>query len=269
MGSIYNLSPPRGAILSVRNLSVFYPRKTKLFQRKVVFSQVLYGVDLDLFAGKVVALVGESGSGKSTLGEAIAGLLPNVRGDFYFRGTAYNPGRMGSLRKKIQIIFQDPLSALHPRLTIGQTLTEVLKQHRSVSLSVSELLDEVQLPSQAAGKYPHELSGGQCQRACIARALAVEPEVLICDEITSSLDVSIQAKILNLMNRIIQQHGVALLFMTHDLHTVHAFADRVLVMHEGRIVEGGDVDQVFYHPRQPYTQSLIAAIPGISGISGI
>jgi len=269
MESVKNLSVPPEAVLSVRNLSVSYPGRTKLFQSGTVSRQVLFNVDLDLFAGKVVALVGESGSGKSTLGEAIAGLLSNVRGEFYFRGKRYDPARMGSLRKKIQIIFQDPLSALNPRLTIGQTLTEVLRQYRSATLSVAVLLEQVQLPSQAAGKYPHELSGGQCQRACIARALAVEPEVLICDEITSSLDVSIQAKILNLMNRIIQRQRVALLFLTHDLHIVHAFADQVLVMHRGRVVESGNVDRVFYHPQKSYTRSLIAAIPDISGISGI
>jgi peptide/nickel transport system ATP-binding protein len=256
--------PGTDPILSIRKLSVYYPRKSNLLQFRPQLQQILFQVDLDLYAGRILALVGESGSGKSTLGEAICGLIPDVRGELYFHGQRYLPISAGPVRRKIQLIFQDPLSALNPRLTAGQTLREVLHLTQNESPSqeaIPRLLEQVQLPAEVARKYPHELSGGQCQRVCIARALAANPEILICDEITSALDVSIQAKILNLLKTIMNRRKLALLFLTHDLNLVRTFADEVIVLYQGRIIERGETAAVFDHPQQSYTRQLFQAVP--------
>lgn len=225
-------------------------------------SQVLFDVSLTLQPGEITAIVGESGSGKSTLSKALVGLVQDLKGRFMFQGEEYNPLSMGQLREKIQIVFQDPYGSLNPRHTIGQALLEVVKYY-PVSLDhrlrVQALLKDVQLSEDTYYRYPHELSGGQRQRACIARALAVDPKILICDEIVSALDVSVQAKILNLILDLRREHNLSILFTTHDLKVVQVFCDQVIVMYQGRIVEEGSVKRVFSSPKHFYTKILLSA----------
>lgn len=253
-------------MLALQNVQVFYPEKKRFFQRQTPLRQVLFDINLSLQSGEILALVGESGSGKSTLGNAIMGLVDHVRGEFFFQGTPYLPQSMDSLRQDMQIIFQDSLSALNPRMTVEQTLSEILSIYQKndrQKLSCSRLLQQVQLSADILHKYPHELSGGQRQRVCIARALAVQPRILICDEIVASLDVSVQAKILNLVLELRQNHDLSIVFTTHDLQVVRAIADQVVVLSEGRIVEIGDVGKIYANPQHPYTKTLLAAIPSL------
>ncbi len=209
-------------------------------------------------------MVGESGSGKSTLGRSIVGLIDTIAGDFFFDGQQYDPLNMSMLRQKIQIIFQDPLSSLNPRLKIKTALKEIIKLYnpdQNQSGILDDLLRKIDLPKKAAEKYPHELSGGQRQRACIGRVLAVQPNVLICDEIVSALDVSVQAKILNLLMKFVKETQLGILFTTHDLHLAKSFADDVLVMKNGKIVEHGPIQKIFDEPQNSYTMELLQANP--------
>ena len=246
------------SILSVTNLSVSFSSKKSFFKRRT-FDSVLTNVNLELFKGKITALVGESGSGKTTIGNSFVGLIRDFEGEFKFKGEAYDPLRMEHLRSDIQYIFQDSLSALNPRKNIGSTIEEVLLVHQSDE-TLKILLDQVQLSNSIAKKYPHQLSGGQRQRVNIARALAVDPLVLICDEIVSSLDVSVQAKILNLINSLIRERKLSILFITHDLNVVKSFADYIIVIHGGRIVETGEAQKILQRPVNNYTKKLIAII---------
>ena len=246
-------------ILTVQGLSVFFPKKQGLFYKNRSPGQVLFDINLDVFIGRITALVGESGSGKTTIGNALVGLVDHFSGEFQFDGTLYNPLKMSHLRSEIQFIFQDSLSALNPRMTTGQTLNEVLLLHHS-SETVGSLLEQVDLYGEITGKYPHEISGGQRQRVNIARALAVNPQVLICDEIVSALDLSIQAKILNLITSLVRERNLAILFISHDLNVVKAFADSIIVLSKGKIVERGDAQQIMNSPQHHYTQSLISAM---------
>ena len=246
-------------ILSVQHLSVTFPKKSRFFLKEQASDQVLSDINFELYQGKITALVGESGSGKTTIGNTIVGLVRNFTGKFQFEGTAYNPLDMFHLRTEIQYIFQDSLSALNPRMTAGQTLNEILLIHHS-NENVDSILEQVELQGEIAGKYPHELSGGQRQRVNIARALAVNPQVLVCDEVASALDVSIQAKILNLINRLVRERNLAILFITHDLNVVKAFAESIIVLSKGKIVEKGDALQIMESPEHFYTKTLIAAM---------
>ena len=242
---------------------MFYPGQ-RLFFKKPQLTQVLHSINLQLQHGEILAIVGESGSGKSTLGMSIVGLVNDISGKYIYTNTMYDPRNMSDLRKEIQIIFQDALSSLNPRMRIGSAIKEVIKLHHpeaDIEQWLQELLDKVDLPSHTKGKYPHELSGGQRQRACIARALAVEPKILICDEVVSALDVSVQAKILNLLLKLVSEDGLSILFTTHDLQVVESFAHRVIVMKSGRIVETGSVQDVFRKPDNNYTQKLLESIP--------
>lgn len=250
-------------ILELKDVSVFYPGKQS-FLKKDQLQQVLYDIDLQLNNGDILAVVGESGCGKSTLGRSIVGLVKDVEGEYYFNGHPYIPNNMIDLRGEIQIIFQDSLSALNPRMKIGNAILEVIHLHQKnveIESMLDELIQKVNLPANVIEKYPHELSGGQRQRACIARALAVKPRVLICDEIVSALDVSVQAKILNLLRSLVNEDGLSLIFTTHDLAVVSAFANRVMVMKNGRIIESGNVKEVFDSPKSEYTQNLLSSIP--------
>ena len=246
-------------ILSVQHLSVTFPKKSRFFLKEQTSDQVLSDINFELYQGKITALVGESGSGKTTLGNTIVGLVRNYTGEFQFEGTAYNPLDMSHLRTEIQYIFQDSLSALNPRMTAGQILNEILLIHHS-NETVDSILEQVDLHEEIAGKYPHELSGGQRQRVNIARALAVNPQVLICDEVVSALDVSIRAKILNLITRLVRERNLAILFITHDLNVVKAFAESIIVLSKGEIVEKGDALQIMESPEHSYTKTLIAAM---------
>lgn len=227
------------------------------------------GVSFDIEAGHTLALVGESGSGKSTVARTVLGLVSPTSGLVRFDGSQVSGQRPRELRRfraQAQLVQQDPYSALNPRMTVGAILSEALRTHRIVEQAavrsrVAELLDSVGLRPGDARRFPHEFSGGQRQRICIARALSVEPRLMVLDEPVSSLDVSVQAQILNLLGDIQRQRGIAFLFITHDLAVVRNVADRIAVLRQGRVVESGTVCDVLEHPSDPYTQALLAAVP--------
>lgn len=269
--------PTLQPLISVRNLDVTYTLKKSLFGKPL---QTLKGVDnisFDIFEGETLGLVGESGCGKSTLGRAMLRLIENSAGSVSYRGTPLSElsaKQMRSLRPKLQIIFQDPYSSLNPRITVGETITEPLKVHRSsISSSSSsssitsitkDLMQQVGLNPDWYNRYPHELSGGQRQRVCIARALILQPELVVCDESVSALDVSVQAQVLNLLNDLKDRYHYTYLFITHDLSVVHYMADRIMVMQKGKIVESGTPDDLFKNPQTDYTRMLIDSIPRIT-----
>jgi peptide/nickel transport system ATP-binding protein/oligopeptide transport system ATP-binding protein len=227
------------------------------------------GVSFAIEPGQTLALVGESGCGKSTVGRLVMRLLEPTSGQVFLGGTdvtSLSESRIRPYRRKVQIIFQDPFSSLNPRMTVGQILSEPLMLHDIVPADrrrerVTELLDRVGLRPEQAARYPHEFSGGQRQRVVIARALAVEPEVIVCDEPVSALDVSIRAQILNLLKDLQTRLGLSYIFISHDLGVVKHIAHRVAVMYLGRIVETGSADAVFRDPRHPYSRALLSAIP--------
>ncbi|GMV45058.1 MAG: dipeptide/oligopeptide/nickel ABC transporter ATP-binding protein [Pseudomonadota bacterium] len=229
------------------------------------------GVDLDIERGETVGLVGESGCGKSTLGRAILRLTPASGGDIRLGGTSIaqlGQRALRAQRRRMQMVFQDPYGSLNPRQTVGTLLDTALKVHRLGDAAVrrqraAAIVRRVGLPATALERYPHEFSGGERQRIGIARALVLEPEFIVCDEPVSALDVSIQAQILNLLAELKQNLGLSYLFISHDLSVVRYFADRVLVMYAGRIVESADHDRLWRLPRHPYTRTLIAAAPSI------
>jgi len=231
--------------------------------------RALNGISLRIARGETLAVVGESGCGKSTLARALVRLVELDAGQIDFAGTDVRALRGAALRqynRRVQLVFQDPYGSLNPRMRVGEILGEALAVHRIVPPSargarIAELLSLVRLPADAGGRMPHHFSGGQRQRIAIARALAVEPELLIADEIVSALDVSVQAQILNLLLELQQRLGLAILFVSHDLRVVRHLAHRVAVMYLGRIVETGPADGVFDTPAHPYTQALLRAAP--------
>ncbi|MDX2286152.1 MAG: ATP-binding cassette domain-containing protein [Bacteroidia bacterium] len=257
-------------LLSVDNLEVHFPVRSGILQRVTGQIKAVDGVSFDIPAGSAVGLVGESGSGKSTTGKAIIRLVEPTRGSIHFLGKPiHGLDRQAFMpfRKKIQMIFQDPYNSLNPRMTVAAILAEPLEIHfpklrpagrrdRSV-----ELLGLVGLESAHLDRYPHEFSGGQRQRIGIARALAVEPELLICDEPVSALDVSVQAQIVNLLQDLQERLKLTYLFISHDLAVVEHFCDRVLVMNQGRIVEAGETSVVLRQPAHEYTRRLLEAVP--------
>jgi peptide/nickel transport system ATP-binding protein len=252
------------SLLNISNLDVTYPSAGF---RKPPF-QALKNVSLDIKPGETVGLVGESGSGKTTLGRAVLGLAPVSAGHITYRDQEIahlSRRERRALSSEIQVVFQDPYSSLNPSLTIGQTIREPLRT-RGVSDSkarerVKELLDGVNLPSDAADRLPREFSGGQRQRVAIARALALDPQLIVCDEPVSALDLSTQARVLDLFIEIQERTGVAYLFISHDLAVVRHISHRVAVMYAGEIVEVGSADQVTSNPEHPYTQRLLLAAP--------
>ncbi len=246
----------------------------KLFPVRIGFAgqarvHAVDGVDLEIEEGETFGLVGESGSGKSTLGRCILRLVNPTAGRIWFEELDLTALRGESLRKtrlRLQIVFQNPMASLDPRMRVGQTIAEPLRVHRGASPSearvkVEELLRRVGLHSEVAGKYPHELSGGQCQRIAVARALALEPKFIVLDEPTSSLDVSVQAQIVNLLKELQRDLGLTYLFITHDLALVGYLADRVGVMYLGKLVEVGGAVDVLQHGQHPYTLALRNAVP--------
>jgi peptide/nickel transport system ATP-binding protein/oligopeptide transport system ATP-binding protein len=254
------------SILSLQDVSVHFAKR-KGGQTRTV--QAAAGVTMDLAPGEILGLVGESGSGKSTVGTAAIGLQALTLGQVTYRGQplpAQGSAQWRALRRQLQIVFQDPFSALNPRRTIADALSEPLRLHRLVSKNeeehrIAELLEQVGLDPALMKRHPAALSGGQRQRVCFARALAVEPEVIICDEVTSALDVSTQAQIVSLIRKLRDETGIAFLFISHDLGVVRNLADRVMVMYLGRIAEQGRTGDIFAKPLHPYTQALIAAAP--------
>ncbi|HJW00099.1 MAG TPA: ATP-binding cassette domain-containing protein [Arthrobacter sp.] len=252
------------ALLVAKDVVVEYPRKGF---RKTPF-QVLHGVSLDILPGETVGLVGESGSGKTTLGRAILGLVQPVSGTITFDGqdiTALDRRERRKLSDSIQVVFQDPYTSLNPTMTVGDILSEPLlakpELKGSARARISELLEQVGLPSGAVDKFPREFSGGQRQRVAIARALALSPRLIVCDEPVSALDLSTQARVLDLFIEIQERTGVAYLFVSHDLSVVRHISHRVAVMFKGDIVEYGDGDQVTSNPTHPYTQKLLMSAP--------
>lgn len=261
-------------LLSVRNLEVVYALKKNLFGKVLQELKAVDKVSFDIYKGETLGLVGESGCGKSTLGRAIMRLIDSHSGDVRFNGVSLrdlSSGELKKLRPKIQIVFQDPYSSLNPRLTIGEAILEPLRVYggsrfrTSVSSrkQVLRLMEQVGLEPEWYSRYPHEFSGGQRQRVCIARALILNPELVVCDESVSALDVSVQAQVLNLLNDLKRQYGYTYIFISHDLGVVRFLSDRIMVMRQGRIVETGPADEVYAHPREEYTQHLISSIPKI------
>ena len=262
---IQSVSP----LLSARHLSTHFPITGGLWHKTVGHVCAVHDVSLEIFPGEVVALVGESGCGKSTLGFSLLGLTPPTSGEIELRGDRIDIGRPTAwkpYRKDFQIIFQDPYTALNPRLTVFELLSEPLLAHDLVPRSglrdaAADLLRQVGLSPDALDRFPHAFSGGQRQRLCIARALGLRPKLIVCDEVVSALDVSVQAQIVNLLLDLKRDHGLSLLFITHDLSLVRSIADRVLVMYLGGIVETAPTGDLFRAPRHPYTRALMDAIP--------
>jgi len=263
-------------LLQVRGLKVHFPIRKGLLRRTVGHVHAVDGVDLDIAQGQTLALVGESGCGKTTAGKAILQLLRPTAGSVRFDGaelTTLGGEALRRRRREFQIIFQDPYSSMNPRMMIGDIVEEGMRAQgigRNAAdrrERVRSLIERVGLREEHLDRYPHEFSGGQRQRICIARALAVEPRLIVCDEPTSALDVSVQAQILNLLSELQEDFGLAYLFITHNLSVVGYLADRVAVMYLGRIVEEGPVEEVLSRPLHPYTEALISAVPQIDPAS--
>ena len=258
----------QNAILEVRHLSKqFAIRSKRLFGQP----QILYALDnvsLKLYEGETLGIIGESGCGKSTLGRTIIGLHRQTSGEIFYQGKPVPPGsKKGEFCREIQMVFQDPYSSLNPRVTCGKLVEEPLVIHKICASQeecrqqVAHLLEEVGLSAQYFYRYPHEFSGGQRQRINIARALALNPKVIICDEPVSALDVSIQAQVLNLFNRLQRERGLSYVFISHDLSVIKHISDRIAIMYLGRVVELCRTEELYRNPLHPYTQALLSAIP--------
>jgi peptide/nickel transport system ATP-binding protein len=257
-------------LLTIKKLEVYYPIRQGLFKRTVGHVKAVDGVDLNIKQGSIMALIGESGSGKTTLGRALVQLIKKTGGDIHFDGqdlAALSDRQMRAYRKQIQFIFQDPFASLNPKMLIGDIILEGMEalsigKNRDDRLKrIEKVLEEVHMPIETMQRYPHEFSGGQRQRVGIARCLAVEPSFIVCDEITSALDVSIQASILTLLLELKEKRDLTMLFITHNMEVVEYLADEVAVMYRGKLVECGPVDKVCKDPDHDYTKKLLAAVP--------
>ncbi|HEY0472800.1 MAG TPA: oligopeptide/dipeptide ABC transporter ATP-binding protein, partial [Kribbella sp.] len=260
---------PRQPLLQVRNLKRYYPIRKGVIARTVGHVRAVDDVSFEVYPGETLGIVGESGCGKSTTGRAIVRLETPTAGSVIFEGTdiaSLSKGRMRRLRTDLQMVFQDPYSSLNPQIRIGDLLAEPLIAHHRLDRSgahakAAEILRIVGLPTVYLNRYPHELSGGQRQRVGIARALMLEPKLIVCDEPVSALDVSIQAQVINLFMDLQERLGLTYLFIAHDLAVVRHISTRIAVMYLGRIVEIADRDDIYREPLHPYTEALMAAVP--------
>jgi len=261
--------PDREALLSLRNLQKHFPVREGLLQRTTGYVKAVDGVNLDVLPGETHAVVGESGCGKSTLLETVIRLQTPTAGEVRFRGkpvSEMSDTERKKFRREVQIVFQDPDGTLNPRMTVLRTLTEPMRLHTDatddqVNARALELLHEVGLGTEHAGRYPRELSGGQKQRVGIARAIALNPSVVLLDEPTSALDVSVQSQILNLLNTVKKKYNLTYIIVTHNLAVVRQFSDRVSVMYLGNIVEQAPTEVLYERPKHPYTRALLSAVP--------
>ena len=261
--------PDAEEILRVEHLKKYFPIEKNLFGKTTAYLRAVDDVSFTVKRGTTIGIVGESGCGKTTLGRTILRLYDVDGGKIYFKGndiTNLSRGQMQKYRTQIQLVFQDPYSSLPPRMTVGNIIAEAVKVHHIVPAAevyeyVLDIMQKCGLRPQFYDRYPHEFSGGQRQRICIARALAVKPELIICDEPVSALDVSIQAQVLNLLKELQDKFGTAYLFIAHDLSVVQHISDRVAVMYLGKMVEVSDWKTLYSEPHHPYTQSLLSAVP--------
>ena len=268
-----------GRLVNVKNLHVYFPVFGGVFSKKVASVKAVDGISFSISNNQTVGMVGESGCGKTTVGRAMINILHHVAPDVEIGGeinyhfenevvdfTKLNPKKMQKYRSKVQMIFQDPYASLNPRMTVAQIISEPLQIHTKMSKSemqdrVGWLLDKVGLQPEQAQRFPHEFSGGQRQRVGIARALATNPDLIICDEPVSALDVSIQAQVINLMMDLQDEFNLSYLFIAHDLSVVEHISDKIVVMYLGNIVEMGDSAEVYHHPRHPYSRALLSSVP--------
>ena len=269
----------KSSLVDVKNLSVRFPVYGGILSRKVAEVRAVDDISFSIGKSEIVGLVGESGCGKTTVGRAMINILKYVAPDvevggkilYHFDGETIDfaklhPRQVRKYRSRVQMIFQDPYASLNPRMTVEQTVEEPLKIHTDLGKTkrkqrVLSLLEKVGLRGDQMGRFPHEFSGGQRQRVGIARALATNPDLIICDEPVSALDVSIQAQVINLMMDIQQEFDVSFLFIAHDLSVVEHVSDKIAVMYLGNLVEFGEAGQVYHHPRHPYSQALLSAVP--------
>jgi len=257
------------SLLQIQDLKTWFPIKQGVFDRTIGHIHAVDGISLTIESGETVGLVGESGCGKTTLGRTVMGLDLKKSGTIHLDGIPLWPARHKDsmpLRRRVQMVFQDPYSSLNPRMTVLEIITEGLIQQRLIrprerEAAAKRLLDEVGMESSGLHRYPHEFSGGQRQRISIARAIAVRPELVICDEAVSALDVSVRAQVLNLLKDLRASHNLAYLFISHDLGVIRHIADRVVVMYLGVVVETGPASEVLDHPAHPYSRALISAVP--------
>ena len=268
-----------GRLVDVNNLHVYFPVFGGVFSKKVNSVKAVDGISFSIEKNQTIGLVGESGCGKTTVGRAMINILHHVAPDVEISGninyhfenevvdfTKLNPKKMQKYRSKVQMIFQDPFASLNPRMTVSQIISEPLQIHTKMSKSemmdrVGWLLDKVGLQPEQAQRFPHEFSGGQRQRVGIARALATNPDLIICDEPVSALDVSIQAQVINLMMDLQDEFNLSYLFIAHDLSVVEHISDKIVVMYLGNIVEMGNSAEVYHHPRHPYSRALLSSVP--------
>ncbi|HXI84426.1 MAG TPA: ATP-binding cassette domain-containing protein [Verrucomicrobiae bacterium] len=260
------------SLVEIKGLKTHFPIRAGVLQRPIGWVRAVDGVSFAINEGETVGLVGESGCGKTTLGRTILRLIEPTAGEIWFDGsdiTKLNGADTKPFRRKAQMIFQDPYGSLNPRMTVGTIIAEPLRIHKLCTNKkaererVAELLRAVGLSPEHARRYPHEFSGGQRQRIGIARALAVEPKFIVCDEPVSALDVSVQAQIINLLQELQEKLKLTYLFIAHDLAVVEHISDRVLVMYYGKLVEEASADEIYTHPVHPYTQALLSAVPTV------